>query len=143
MRTSRQPWKFKRIACSLAVGLLLAGLLGGCTEPFVNVVVQVDTTCQAGGMGRPIGEPPGPGACILTPVLTAPTDPNLFNTGYFNTATKTILSDHNHRCNAGGTNKMCQSSPGSTMCGGINKICKTRFTPTSGNNGNCTCGCPN
>ncbi len=140
MRTSRQLWKFERVACSLAVGFLLAGLLGGCTEPFVNVVVQVDT-CQAGG-GRPFGPPPEPGACMKTPVLTAPTDPNLYNSGYFNTATNTILYDHDHRCNAGGTNKMCQSSPGSTTCGGIPKQCKTRFTPTSGNNGNCDCGCP-
>ena len=54
MRTLRQLFKFKETACNLAVGLLLAGLLDGCTEPFVNVIVQVDT-CQAGGAGKPFG----------------------------------------------------------------------------------------
>lgn len=142
MRALRQLFKFKGTACSLAVGLLLAGLLAGCTEPFVNVIVQVDT-CQAGSTGKPFGPPPPPGACMKTSVLTVPTDPNLYNNGYFNTATKTILYDHTHRCNTGGTNKMCQSSPGSTYCSGIPTQCKTRFTPTGGSNGTCDCDCPN
>lgn len=139
MRTLRQLLSFNRTVWNLGVSLLLAGLLGGCTEPFVNVIVQVDT-CQAGG-GKPFGPPPPPGACNPTPPLTALTDPNLFGAGYYNTATKTKLNDHTHRCNTG--TWMCQSSPGSTLCGGISKTCITRFTPTSGNNGNCTCGCPN
>jgi hypothetical protein len=141
MRTLLQLLDFNGTVWNLGVSLLLAGLLGGCSEPFVNVIVQVDT-CQAGGMGKQFGEPSPPGACQPTAVLTVPTDPNLFNAGYFNTATRTILDDHDHRCNTGGTNKICKSSPGSTMCGGVFKTCKTRFTPTSGNNGTCTCGCP-
>lgn len=141
MRPLRQLLGFNGTVWNLGVSLLLAGLLGGCTEPFVNVIVQVDT-CQAGGMGKPFGPSPEPGACIPTAVLTVPTDPNKFGAGYYNTATKTILTDHTHLCNAGGANKMCQSSPGSNLCGGVSKLCKTRFTPTSGNNGDCICGCP-
>ena len=140
MRNFRRLFKLKQTAWSLIGGLMLAGLLGGCQTPFIDIKVQVDT-CPPGGAGRSIPiDPPIVGACTPTPPLTDLTDPNLNNNGYFNTATKTTLFDHIHRCNA--STWMCQSNPGSTFCGGINKVCKTRFTPTSGNNGNCLCGCP-
>lgn len=138
MRTLRQLFKFMGTACSL--GLLLAGLLGGCHQPFVNVNVQVDVdNCQA-GRGRSI-ELPAPGACNQTLLTNNTTDPNLYNNAW-NMATNTAMgSDHSKRCNT--STWMCQSAPGSKACPiPPNKLCKTRFTPTSGIYGNCTCGCP-
>ena len=137
MRTLRPLFMSKRTASNLAVGLFLAGLLAGCTKPLVNVEVNVDT-CQAGGMGRPIGEPPEPGACNPSPVLTAPTDANRYNNAW-DMVSNTKITDHTHMCNAGGTNRTCQSNPGSQVCfpSGTNKICITKW-----NNGACSCGCP-
>ena len=137
MRTLRQLFKFKGTACSLAVGLLLAGLLGGCGQPFVNVTVQVDN-CQA-DRGRSIELPPPPGGCNQTLLTNNTTDPNKYNNAW-NMATNTAMTDNTHRCNT--STWMCQSDPGSKLCPATLKPCKTRFTPTSGIYGNCTCGCP-
>ena len=140
MRTLRQRLGFNGTAWNLGVSLLLAGLLGGCSgQPFVNVIVQVDT-CQAGGMEKQFGQLTPPGACNQTLLTNNTTDPNKYNNAW-NMATNTAMADHDHRCN---TNTwMCQSDPGSKACPiPPNKPCKTRFTPTAGIYGNCTCGCP-
>lgn len=134
MRTLRQLFKFKETACNLAVGLLLAGLLDGCTEPFVNVIVQVDT-CQAGGAGKPFGPLEPPGAC-QTKQLTTRTDANEYsNNNAWDMVTNKRITDHTHFCNANTTK--CQSSPGSKVCSGFDKPCMTKWT-----NGSCICGCP-
>ena len=135
MGTLPQMLKFNGTMWSLGIGLLLAGLLGGCTKPLVNVEVNVDT-CQAGAMGRSIEEPPAPGACNLSPILTAPTDANRYNNAW-DMVSNTKITDHTHMCNAGGTNRTCSSNPGSQLCGGTYKLCITKW-----NNGACSCGCP-
>jgi hypothetical protein len=133
MGTLRQLFNLKETAWSLVGGLLLLGLLGGC-EPFVNVVVQVDNTCQAGGTGSGMGRKiPDAGTCTLGPVLTAPADAygaHIYPTGG-------IITDHTHTCNAG--TRKCASSPGTCNF----KSCWTRFHPDTPGalTGACTCDC--
>ena len=131
MGTLRQ--QFKLTAHSLIAGLILAGLLGGCTEPFVKVTVQVDT-CQAGGMGKQFGPPPEIGACMKNNV-TSPIDANVWNNNNaWDMVTNTRITDHSHICSSG---FICQSSPGSQGCPILSKPCMTKW-----NNGVCSCGCP-
>jgi hypothetical protein len=140
MRNLRQVFNHKGAAWSLVGGLLLAGLLSGCGSgsKFVEVQVQVDT-CPSGGPMRTLSEG---GACRPTPQLQDPTNANLYNNAK-NTATGLAITDSVHMCNAG--TYMCQSSPGTKLCGGTYKPCKTLYTPDAppnGLTGNCQCGCP-
>jgi len=59
MPGSQWFFKFNKSARTLVACFLVVGLLGGCTKPFVNVEVEVDS-CQA-GQGKPIkdGQPQG------------------------------------------------------------------------------------
>ncbi len=130
MRTLRKLFKFKGTACSLTVGLLLAGLLGGCTEPFVNVAVQVDTTCQAGGMGRPIGDPPPPGACTAPYVSWAGKSAD----GFWNSQTGLQIPGGSGLTCASGSVKCQSTNPGTcTMV-----PCKSWYRPS---NQSCLCDC--
>ena len=130
MRTLRKLFKFKGTACSLTVGLLLAGLLGGCTEPFVNVAVQVDTTCQAGGMGRPIVDPPPPGACTAPYVSWAGKSAD----GFWNSQTGLQIPGGSGLTCASGSVKCQSTNPGTcTMV-----PCKSWYRPS---NQSCSCAC--
>lgn len=141
MRNLGKQLKVNRAALSLIGGLMLAGLLGACS----SVDVSVNTSCPPSNMRSTISNPPdepGAGACTPTPALQSPTDANLYNNAK-NTATNQPITDHIHMCNVG--TFMCQSSPGTKLCGGTYKPCKTRYTPDvppNGLTGNCQCGCP-
>lgn len=139
MRNLPQRLNLARTACSLIGGLLLAGVLTACWE--VNTYVKVGT-CAPGSV-RIISDPDdGAGACRPTSALQNPTDANLYNNA-MNTSTGLAITDHVHMCNA--NTFMCQSNPGTKLCGGTYKPCKTRYTPTvppDGLTGNCICGCP-
>jgi len=128
MRTLRQLFKFKGTACSLGVGLLVAGLLGGCTTPFVNVVVEVDT-CQAGGTGRSFGPPPPPGACTTPFTPWSGKSADLF----WNSQTgQQIPSGSGLTCVSG---MKCAALPGNC---GFGKPCKSWYRPS---NQSCLCDC--
>jgi hypothetical protein len=126
----------KRPMTLLIGGCFLAVCLGGCK--FVEVQVQVDT-CPTSMGSRVVsgGGPPNEEGGCQTMLLTAAADAY----GALNTANNNQpITDHNHLCNA--NTWKCKSSPGSCYMGGLWKPCKTYFTPTSGNNGNCACNCP-
>jgi hypothetical protein len=131
----------KKSAQKIVVGtLLMIGLLEGCTHPFIDVSVKVDT-CPPSTGTRVVstGSPPEgvDGGCRSTMPLTTATDAF----GALNAANSNQpITDHVHLCNAG--TWMCQASPGSCFMGGQWKLCKTYFAPTTGNNGNCACNCP-
>jgi len=124
MGTSRQLFKVKGTACSLACGLLLAGLISGCTEPFVKVAVQVDT-CQAGGMGKPIDELSPPGLC---------------NVMTYSGSAVGFIDDNNGGVIPPGSPLSCSASykckalPGTCVSG---VACKSHRAT----NGSCYCGC--
>lgn len=130
MRTLQQLFKLNRTACNLVGGLLLVGLLGGCT-PLVNVAVQVDTTCSSGGgPGRPL-EPPG--ACSVMNPYSGPLLPQNYKVCKdFNNVT--IPCTGNENCT--GPNR-CNNSPGNEN----RKICKTVWKQSAAGsmNGACTC----
>ena len=130
----------KRATTTIVGAVIMVGLLEGCTSPFVDVAVKVDT-CPPSTGTRVVssGSPPEgvDGGCRSTLPLTSPTDAF----GALNTANNNQpITDHTHLCNT--CTWMCQASPGSCYMGGQWKACKTYFTPTSGNNGNCACNCP-
>jgi len=135
MGTLRQLLKFNTTLWSLAVGLFLAGLLAGCHTPLVNVEVTVDT-CQAGGMGKPFGEPPEkPGACNVYPAGSTPYTGDAY--GFLKTTDGQPFSQHQN-CSGGkrctpGTPGRCDSGP------------KTGFPCASWVNPStmtCSCSCP-
>ena len=134
MRTFPQVFTFNKAARTLAAGLLLAGLLGGCTTPFVNVVVQVDS-CQAGGPGNP-PLPLGPGQCIFASPTTGPIPP----------PPATICKDHNLNVITCPANVTCTSGPGRCDANSpgkdrSGKICKTIWvqSATHPTEGACDC----
>lgn len=130
MGALRQLLKFNGTMRSLGVGLLVAGLLGGCTQPFVNVIVQVDTpSCQA-GEGKTIESPPPPGGCNNGGTGLIVVSPN---TICKNASGTPINCQSSFMCSAG--NKCLNGNPGTEN----RKACKTIWTQTSGNNGSCTC----
>ena len=121
---------------TLLIGCLMAALLGGCK--FVEVFVQVDT-CPTSTGTRVVtagGPPADEGGCQSMQLTSAVDAYGALNTANNNQP----ITDHNHLCNAG--TWKCKSSPGSCLMGGLWKPCKTYFSPTSGNNGNCACNCP-
>lgn len=116
--------------CLLAGGLLLAGLLGACTE----VQVTVDT-CQTRTGSSFSGDPVG--TCNQGILLVADTDA----AGFWirsTPPTQIPLTDHSYLCHA--TGYKCQPTPGTCQF----KPCKTWFTPDSAGAkiGTCNCGCP-
>ena len=128
MGTMRQLFKFNNATRNLVAGLLLAGLLGGCTEPFVKVTVQVDT-CQAGGMGKQIDELPPPGGCITPFISWAGHSAD----GLWNSSTGLQIPAGSGLTCASGVK--CQATPGSC---GIGKPCKSWYRPS---NQSCVCDC--
>jgi hypothetical protein len=136
MRTFQQIFSFTKAARTLAAGILLAGLLSGCTTPFVNVVVQVDS-CQAGGPGKPPNIPmPGVGLCVFANPTTGPIPP----------PPATICKDHNLSIIPCPANATCTSGPGRCDANtpGSNrsgKICKTIWvqSATHPTEGACDC----
>lgn len=140
MRNLAKQLKLNSATWSLVGGLMLLGLLGACTE----VQVTLDTCATRTGVGTPL-PPDGAGACRAPVLLTGPKDPNVNDTNAVNTAkSNQYITDHNHQCKK--DQYMCQPSPGTALCGGVNKPCKTFFTPDvspDGLIGTCVCGsCP-
>ena len=131
MGTLRQLFKLKGSAWSLLGGFLLAGLLGGCSHPFIDIKVDVDvnSTCASGGGPRqPL---PGAGACSVDGTGAIPQSPT----------SQTICK------NSGGTVINCP--PGATCTSGNKcntpsgtdnrKACKTIWTQVNGTSGSCIC----
>ena len=139
MRNLRRLFKLKHTAWSLIGGLMLAGLLGGCQTPFIDIKVQVDNmagTCPSGGTTRVVDSSiPLDGGCTLGPILTAPADAY----GAHIHPTGGIITDHNHTCTVGNGSRKCASSPGTCNF----KACWTRFVPDSPGalTGKCSCDC--
>jgi hypothetical protein len=138
MRTSGRLFELKGTAGNLLGGLLLAGLLGGCGLPFIDVDVQVVATaggCPSGGTRTDIQ----PGGGCNKETISSPTDANKYGNAK-DTGTGLAITDHSHMCTSG---VICQSSPGTYYCPFPTlKPCKTLWTQTSGLNGTCQCGCP-
>jgi hypothetical protein len=112
----------KNVISTLVGGLLLAALLGACSE--INVTVG---TCPSGSPGWP---PQPPGAC--TPAaLVADTQATSINA--YDSVTKTKITDTTLQCLAGGFK--CTSG----TCGYL--PCRTWYTAASTSTGNCKCGC--
>ena len=132
MRNFRRLFKLKQTAWSLIGGLMLAGLLGGCQTPFIDIKVQVDNmagACPSGGTRVLNSEdPPGIGGCNnggTGPIVVS-------NTICKNASGGTMQCQSSFICSAG--NK-CAVPPGTEN----RKSCKTIWTQTSGNNGSCSC----
>jgi hypothetical protein len=127
MGTLRQLFKFDGTVCILAVGLLL---LGGCTTPLVNVVVQVDT-CQAGGMRTPLNP-----AGLCNGVTYTGAIPS--GTICKNINGQVITCPANATCSSGAK---CADTPGT--CTQTRTACKTIWTESSpgSSSGSCICGC--
>jgi len=138
MRILRQLFNLKRTACNLVGGLLLVGLLGGCT-PLVNVAVQVDNTCSSGGSPSRSIESPAPGTCSLNPAT--PYNGPLIPANY------KVCKDFNHNTVACTGNEMCTGSTGSRVCNDPpgselgRKMCKSVWTQSVAGSMNGTCQC--
>ena len=108
-----------RFGAGMFAAILLAVLIAACA--------RVNVQCPSGGQDD--GGPPG--AC----------NPKAYEgsaVGFYNTATgMPIPSGSPLTCLM--SNK-CKGVPG--QCGFTGGNCKSTFTPTSGNNGMCSCGCP-
>jgi hypothetical protein len=126
METFRQQLSLSKTVLNLVFPIIVTGLLSGCTKPLVNVEVNVDT-CQAGGPRTPL--PGGIGACNnggTGPIVVS-------NSICKDSGGKTITCQSSFQCTAG--NKCLDGNPGNEN----RKLCKTKWTQTSGNNGNCLC----
>lgn len=131
MRTLRQLFTVHGILPSFGIPLVL--LIGGCTQPFVNVNVQVDA-CQAGGnMGKSITDISPPGLCNNGPILGTATD--AYGAYVANTSPPQKITDHAHYCNAG--TRKCASTPGTCNA----QSCVVKYSPTDASHGNCSCAC--
>jgi len=141
MRTLGQLFELEGTARNLLGGLLLAGLLGGCGLPLIDIDVQVVNTagaCPSGGTRVGTDLPAG-GGCITDPAISSPTDANKYGNAK-DMGTGQPITDHNHMCTSG---FICASNPGSKYCPFPTvKACKTRWYQTSGMNGTCQCDCP-
>ena len=140
MTTLRQLFKSKGTACSLGVGLLLAGLLGGCQTPFIDIKVQVDNTagaCPSGGT-RIITPPDGGmGACSIDPrsPYTGPLIPQNYKVCKdFNN--NIIACTGNEMC-TGSNSRVCNDPPGNET----RKICKSVWKQSAAGSMNGTCSC--
>lgn len=138
MRDVAKQLRLRKAVLSLASGLLMIGFLGACS----SVDVKVDNTCSPGSVRKIIDPPDETGAGACKP-KTVPTNQDAY--GFLNTANSNqAITDHVHTCNANTT--MCKTAaeggPGNCLVRGQYRACKSYFTPTSGNAGNCTCGCP-
>jgi hypothetical protein len=127
-------------ATKLIVGcLLLIGLLQGCTSPFVDVKVKVDSCPPAGT--RVVTTPSAPsdevGACSLGSVIPNDTPAHQIPAWHV-TLNRYIEASDNLKCKSTSVMKRCQSSPGT--CYG--QACKTKFYPNGTGTGHCYCQCP-
>jgi hypothetical protein len=137
MRNLRQLFQLKRRAWSLVGGVLLAGLLGGCQTPFIDIKIEVANTCSPGSTRSSIPDDGGAGACILNPAN--PYNGPLIPTNHkvckdFNN--NTVACTGNEMC-TGATSRVCNSSPGSEN----RKTCKSVWKQSAAGsiNGTCTC----
>jgi len=135
MGTLRKLFEPKVTTWNLVGGLLLVGLLGGCTTPFVNVVVQVDTCPSGSGGPRTPLDPPG--ACTLN--TANPYNGPLIPQNYkvckdFNN--NTIPCTGNEMC-TGTTSRVCADSPGNEN----RKLCKSVWKQSAAGSMNGTCVC--
>lgn len=145
MGTMRKLFCFKWTRSSLLVGIMILGLIGGCT-PLIDIDIVVDNTagnCPSGGRGGGGGPQLPPGGACTTTNLSSAADANRYNNAK-NVATGHAITDHSHMCKAGTV--MCASSPGSMACPyPTYKPCKTLYmpdVPPNGLVGTCQCGCP-
>ena len=137
MRNLRQIFKSNRTSWSLVGGLLLAGLLGGCSTPFIDISVQVDS-CPSGsttGDTRIPILPRGAGTCFAGVPHTGQIPSG---TMCKNTTGQIINCPANAQCSSG--SKKCPNPPGT--CGRTATPCRTTWTQsTSGStSGTCICG---
>jgi hypothetical protein len=135
MRNLRQLFQLKRPAWSLIAGLMLAGLLGGCHTPLIDIKVDVDNTCQTGGNGTRMATPEA-GACLFQSYTGAiPTGTICKNAGGI------IACPTGATCSSGTGSRKCRTTPGT--CDGVS--CKTYWLQTGGSSsttGVCSCPCP-
>ena len=130
MRNLRQLFQLKGTTWSLVGGVLLAGLLGGCTTPLIDVKVSVDNTCPTGGSGMrvPIDNIEA-GACI-TPFISWSGQSAV---GFWDSSTSLQIPIGSTLTCASGVK--CRTTPGNC---GIGKPCKSWYRPS---NGQCLCDC--
>jgi hypothetical protein len=111
-----------RFDAGMFAAILLAVLMAAC--------IKVNVQCAPGGQG---GQDDGgaPGAC-------SPMSYQGTAAGFYNTATSSTIPTP--------TTLVCVSStkckPIAGKCGFTQTPCKSTFTPTTGNEGTCSCGCP-
>ena len=110
-----------RFGAGMFAAILLAVLMAACAK--------VNVQCAPGGQG---GQDDGgaPGACN-------PMGYSGDAFGFYNTATSQSISDQTRVC---ATSTKCKPIPG--KCGFTQTNCKSTCTPTTGNEGICSCGCP-
>lgn len=144
MGTLRQLFRFNWAWDMLSLlGLVVGiGILGGCGSgsKFVEVAVTVDT-CPSGSTRTPIDHSTSnggatPGQCYITQNYSGALLPTNYKICK-NSAGTQINCAGNETCNSGSIR--CQDPPTGPGTEG-RKVCKTIWTQTSGQNGNCICG---
>jgi len=134
MRRFHWLFKFNKSARILVAGLLVVGMLGGCTKPFINVQVDVDTCPSgAGGQGKPIPM----GLCSSDNQYTGTIKP----AGYevckdFNG--NVIACTGNEQCTGPANVSACNSPTGMDA---NRRVCKTVWVQSAAGsmNGSCVC----
>jgi hypothetical protein len=136
MRTLRTLFKPKVTTWNLVGGLLLVGLLGGCTTPLVNVAVQVDTCPSGGGGPRTPLDPPGYCSINSTAPYNGPLIPQNYKVCKAFDGT-TINCTGNEMC-TGSTSRVCNDPPGNDS---NRKPCKSVWKQSAAGsmNGDCSC----
>jgi len=129
MGTLRQLFKLRRTAWSLVGGLLLVGLLGGCSTPFIDIDVSVQVDTCPSGAGGPRQPLPEPGACTNGGTGSIPPPPA---TICKNASGAPMNCPTGATCTSG---YKCGSPPGTEN----RKTCKTIWTQISGTSGSCIC----
>ena len=134
MRIVQQSFNLNKIARTLVSSLLLVGMLGGCTKPFINVEVAVDTCPSgAGGSGKPIPQ----GACSSDGGYTGTIKPAGYEVCKDVTGA-VIACTGNEQCTGPANVSACNAPTGMDA---NRKVCKTLWVQSAAGsmNGSCVC----